>query len=81
MVEPNVKEGKGGLRDLHSLLIVKYVHRAKTIGELVDLGLFTKEEQDFPKGRDIFIMYAVIFTLREPCKRSFKLDLSKLRPP
>ncbi len=45
VVEPNVKEGKGGLRDLHALFwIGKYAHRVKTASELVDVGLFTKAE-------------------------------------
>ena len=45
MVEPNVKEGKGGLRDLQSLFwISKYVNGVKDAAELVDLGVFTTEE-------------------------------------
>ena len=45
VVEPNVKEGKGGLRDLHALFwIGKYVHDVTRAGELVDKGLFTSEE-------------------------------------
>ncbi len=45
VVEPNVKEGKGGLRDLHALFwIGKYAHRVKSASELVDVGLFTKAE-------------------------------------
>ncbi|WP_254919212.1 [protein-PII] uridylyltransferase [Oceanicola sp. 22II-s10i] len=45
VVEPNVKEGKGGLRDLQSLYwIAKYVHGVKSVAELVALDLFTKEE-------------------------------------
>ena len=45
MVEPNVKEGKGGLRDLQSLFwIAKYVHHADTTQELVRLGVFLPEE-------------------------------------
>ncbi len=56
MVEPNVKEGKGGLRDLHSLFwIAKYVHRVKTIGELVDLGLFAKEEYKIFQRAETFL--------------------------
>jgi [protein-PII] uridylyltransferase len=45
MLEPNVKEGKGGLRDLHSLFwIAKYIHKVEAADELVGLGVFTPEE-------------------------------------
>ncbi len=45
LVEPNVKEGKGGLRDLHTLFwIGKYVHRVGSVAELVDVGLLTAAE-------------------------------------
>lgn len=45
MVEPNVKEGKGGLRDLQSLFwIAKYIHGVKDAAELVPLGVFRPEE-------------------------------------
>ncbi|MBP1804717.1 [protein-PII] uridylyltransferase [Rubellimicrobium aerolatum] len=45
VVEPNVKEGKGGLRDLHSLFwIGKYVNGVETTDELVAMGVFTPEE-------------------------------------
>lgn len=45
MVEPNVKEGKGGLRDLQSLYwIAKYIYGVKETAELVPLGLFTASE-------------------------------------
>ena len=45
VVEPNVKDGKGGLRDLHTLYwIGKYVHRVRTPAELVDAGLFSRSE-------------------------------------
>ncbi|HHI69660.1 MAG TPA: [protein-PII] uridylyltransferase, partial [Rhodobacteraceae bacterium] len=47
MVEPNVKEGKGGLRDLQSLFwIAKYIHQVENVAELVTLGLFTQDEYD-----------------------------------
>ncbi len=47
MLEPNVKEGKGGLRDLQSLFwIAKYVYRVDTKAELEKLGVFRPEEID-----------------------------------
>lgn len=45
LVEPNVKDGKGGLRDLNTLFwIAKYVYRVRESDELVAAGLFTAEE-------------------------------------
>jgi len=45
MVEPNIKEGKGGLRDLQTLFwISKYLYHAHDTDELVSLGVFTPEE-------------------------------------
>jgi len=47
MVEPNVKEGKGGLRDLQSLFwIDKYVHGVEDAAELVRINVFRQEEYD-----------------------------------
>jgi [protein-PII] uridylyltransferase len=45
VVEPNVKEGKGGLRDLHTLFwIAKYLYRVTKPGELVAKGVLTHGE-------------------------------------
>ncbi|MEP3051866.1 MAG: [protein-PII] uridylyltransferase [Erythrobacter sp.] len=45
VVEPNVKDGKGGLRDLQTLYwIGKYIHRARNAADLVEVGLLTKQE-------------------------------------
>src|SRR6476661_5126832 len=45
LVEPNVKDGKGGLRDLHTLFwIAKYVYRVHDVEELIDRGVFDEEE-------------------------------------
>lgn len=42
MVEPNVKDGKGGLRDLHTLFwIAKYLYGTDRDGELTATGHFT----------------------------------------
>lgn len=54
LVEPNVKEGKGGLRDLNTLFwIAKYLYRVKKRSELVTAGVFTKDEYaTFRKAED-----------------------------
>ena len=45
LVEPNVKDGKGGLRDLHTLFwIAKYVYRVREPDELIKQGVFDKHE-------------------------------------
>jgi [protein-PII] uridylyltransferase len=45
LVEPNVKDGKGGLRDLHTLFwIAKYVYRVREPAELLKAGVFDKNE-------------------------------------
>lgn len=45
MLEPNIKEGKGGLRDLQSMFwIAKYIHNVDKAEALVNLGLFRAEE-------------------------------------
>jgi [protein-PII] uridylyltransferase len=39
VVEPNIKEGRGGLRDLQTLYwIARYVYDTQTMGELADIG-------------------------------------------
>lgn len=45
VLEPNVKEGKGGLRDLQTLYwIGKYLHRVPRAAGLVEAGLFSQDE-------------------------------------
>jgi [protein-PII] uridylyltransferase len=45
LVEPNVKEGKGGLRDLHTLFwIAQYLHPAEATDGVVQLELFERRE-------------------------------------
>ncbi len=56
VVEPNVKEGKGGLRDLQTLFwIAKYLHRVRATSELVDLGMFSPEEYETFKEAEDFL--------------------------
>ena len=54
VVEPNLKEGKGGLRDLHTLFwIAKYLYRVRNASELVEKKVFTPEEMKrFLKAED-----------------------------
>jgi [protein-PII] uridylyltransferase len=45
MVEPNVKEGKGGLRDLNTLFwIAQYLHPGESIEKVLQLEMFTGRE-------------------------------------
>jgi len=45
MLEPNIKEGKGALRDLHSLFwIGKYIYHADSAADLIENGVFTQNE-------------------------------------
>ncbi|UUP17942.1 [protein-PII] uridylyltransferase [Nitratireductor thuwali] len=54
LVEPNIKDGKGGLRDLHTLFwIGKYYYRVREAEELVEKGVFTRREYlQFRKAED-----------------------------
>ncbi|MFV0245293.1 MAG: [protein-PII] uridylyltransferase [Qingshengfaniella sp.] len=56
VVEPNVKEGKGGLRDLQSLYwIANYVHNTDSAAALIDSGVFTSEEHDILEKAENFL--------------------------
>jgi [protein-PII] uridylyltransferase len=54
VLEPNVKEGKGGLRDLQTLYwIGKYLHRVPSSEGLVGAGLLSRDEFDsFARAED-----------------------------
>jgi [protein-PII] uridylyltransferase len=54
VLEPNVKDGKGGLRDLHTLFwIAKYFYRVEAVEELVARGVLTRKEADgFDKAQN-----------------------------
>ncbi|PZX50374.1 [protein-PII] uridylyltransferase [Cereibacter changlensis] len=54
VLEPNVKEGKGGLRDLQTLYwIGKYLHRVPSVEGLVEAGLLSLDEfRTFERAED-----------------------------
>jgi [protein-PII] uridylyltransferase len=54
VLEPNVKEGKGGLRDLHSLIwIAKYLYQVDSVPDLVNKDVLTKADaQLFAKAQN-----------------------------
>ncbi len=59
VVEPNVKEGKGGLRDLHSLYwIAKYIYRVDDIADLVTKKVFRPEEYETFRAAEDFLWAA-----------------------
>ena len=56
VLEPNVKEGKGGLRDLQTLYwIGKYLHRVGAGRELVAVGLLRPEEYETFRTAEDFL--------------------------
>src|SRR4029077_2734981 len=56
LVEPNVKDGKGGLRDLHTLFwISKYVYRVRDLADLVEKGVFSPAELALFRRCDDFL--------------------------
>ncbi len=54
VLEPNIKEGKGGLRDLHTLYwIAKYLYRVDDIDDLVAKGAISRAAaRRFAKAQD-----------------------------
>ncbi len=57
VVEPNVKDGKGGLRDLHTLYwIGKYINKVRSAADLIEVGLLTKAEYRFFRRAEGFML-------------------------
>jgi [protein-PII] uridylyltransferase len=56
LVEPNVKDGKGGLRDLHTLFwMAKYVYRVREPEELIKRGVFDRQEYQLFRRCETFL--------------------------
>ena len=54
VVEPNIKDGKGGLRDLQTLYwLTKFLYGVSGVADLVPLGVFTPQDVSrFTKAQD-----------------------------
>ena len=54
VLEPNVKEGKGGLRDLHTLFwLIKYIYGIDDVGRIVKRGILSaREAQRFQRAQN-----------------------------
>ena len=73
VVEPNVKDGKGGLRDLHSLFwITKYAYRANSMIDIVKKGVLRDGE-----ARKFALAQRFLWTVR--CHLHFHADRSEER--
>jgi [protein-PII] uridylyltransferase len=79
-LEPNVKEGKGGLRDLHALFwIAKYLYAVDDIATLVDRGVFTPAEAaSFEKAESF--LWSVRFCLHDIAGRPEERLSFELQP-
>ncbi|MFD2261848.1 [protein-PII] uridylyltransferase [Lacibacterium aquatile] len=63
VVEPNIKEGKGGLRDLHTLFwIAKYAYRVDSVEALTAKGVLSRAEANRFIKAEAFL-WEVRFTL------------------
>ena len=53
LLEPNIKEGKGGLRDLQTLMwLMRYCYGARKVADVLALGKISSEElRDFRRAR------------------------------
>ena len=57
VLEPNVKDGKGGLRDLQTLFwLGKYLYQVDTVADLVERGVLTaREAARFAKAQNFLV--------------------------
>ena len=57
LLEPNVKSGKGALRDIHTLeWLAKYMYGVARVSQLVERGVLTKDElRDYTRARQFLV--------------------------
>jgi [protein-PII] uridylyltransferase len=79
-LEPNIKEGKGGLRDLHALFwIAKYLYAVDDVATLVDRGVFTAAEAASFDKAEAFL-WSVRFCLHDIAGRAEERLSFELQP-
>jgi [protein-PII] uridylyltransferase len=80
VVEPNIKEGKGGLRDLHTLFwIAKYVYRVGSVEALTAKAVLTRAEANRFLKAEAFL-WDVRFTLHYLAGRAEERMTFDLQP-
>ncbi len=84
VLEPHIKDGKGGLRDLHTLFwIAKYLYRVNDIADLVPRGVFTRREvARFEKAQDyLWTLRCYLHYLAGRAEERLTFDLQKQVAP
>ncbi len=79
-LEPNIKEGKGGLRDLHTLYwIGKFLYQVDDVAELTARGVFTKTEaRRFDKAQNfLWILRCHLHYAADRAEERLTFDLQK----
>ena len=57
LLEPNIKEGKGGLRDLNTIRwIISFLYQGNSAKEYLSLGLMTNKEASFYNKAEKYFM-------------------------
>jgi [protein-PII] uridylyltransferase len=80
LVEPNLKEGKGGLRDLNTLFwIARYSYRVEALDDLVGLGVLTADELKLFRKCDDFLWHVRchLHFLTDMAQERLSFDLQK----
>ena len=83
-LEPNIKEGKGGLRDLHTLFwIAKFLYNVDDISTLVQRKVFTASEvQRFEKAQNfLWTLRCHMHYLSGRADERLTFDMQKLIAP
>ena len=84
VLEPNIKDGKGGLRDLQTLYwIAKYLYQVDDVSMLVERGVFTRREvQRFDKAHNfLWTLRCHMHYLAERPEERLTFDLQKRIAP